>query len=899
VLIQMEGIVMSPKRRSKPILSITISLCLLLTFAWQPAPVSIRASAPAGRPNNPLAASSPPNTQPSAADTLSFTAFDVGSAHTCGLLASGVLKCWGNNWTGQLGDGTQIDRSTPGEVIGLDSSVTALSNGSHHTCARLSTGAVQCWGSNWSGQAGDGTSGNNRLTPVEVVGLDSGVLAVSAGSAHSCALLVGGGVKCWGQNTDGQLGDGTYEDRLTPVDVSGLTSGVLAISAGSAHTCALLTGGGLQCWGYNGYGSLGDGTNSNSHTPVDVSGLTSGVSAVSAGSGHSCALLSGGTVKCWGQNTTGQLGDGTTDNRWTPVDVIGLGSGVDAVSAGGGHSCALLTGGVMKCWGSNFGGELGDGSMTHRSTPVDVIGLGRVVTAMAAGMNYTCARLSDGAMNCWGQNGAGQLGDGTMPYRAIPVDVITLADGLTDIVAGAQHTCGLLPGGGLKCWGWNADGELGDGTTIDRSTPVDVIGLDHDVTALTLGWAHTCARLSGGGVKCWGFNYSGQLGDGTTDNRSAPVDVTGLGGSVTAIAAGESHTCALLSTGGVQCWGVNSNGELGDGTYDNHPTPVGVSGLASGVTAIAAEFHHTCALLSSGGVKCWGYNLSGQLGDDTITVRNTPVEVVGLSSGVLAITAGSAHTCALMAGGGVKCWGDSIGNGLCEPTWSPEDVIGLTSGVTAISAGGSETCALLTSGGMQCWGDNRSGPGQLGDGTTEDHCTPGEVSGMADHVTAITAGGGHTCALVGAGRPKCWGSDQWGQLGTGKIIRWPLPVYVVERSPSLGMNYAAGLPGSSFTLTGWDFPPGASLTLSINNQVLTTTLTANPTGGLILFLDTTEVEAGGYGVQVSGSPSASTSFLLANFAPVRALEGGGMTFFVPAGIAIQDFEYVYLPLLAR
>jgi len=192
---------------------------------------------------------------------------------------------------------------------------------------------------------------------------------------HTCAVTTGGGVKCWGSNSNGQLGDGTTTNRSTPVDVAGLTSGVTAITAGEYHTCALMTTGQVKCWGWNGSGELGDGTNISRSTPVDVSGMGSGVSAVDAGWWYTCALTTNGTVNCWGSNSAGGLGDGTTTDRSTPVAVAGALSGVTAIAVGLWHTCGLTTGGGVKCWGSNSNGELGDGTTTDRTTPVAVSGL--------------------------------------------------------------------------------------------------------------------------------------------------------------------------------------------------------------------------------------------------------------------------------------------------------------------------------------------------------------------------------------------------------------------------------------------------------------------------------------------------------------------------------------------
>jgi alpha-tubulin suppressor-like RCC1 family protein len=356
------------------------------------------------------------------------------------------------------------------------------------------------------------------------------------------------------------------------------------------------------------------------------------VTAVDTGGSHICALTSESTVKCWGTNTYGQLGDGTTTGRDAPVDVCATGtappctpasdnvlSGVTAIAVGGEHTCALLdAGGALKCWGRNNVGQLGDGTTATRTTPVDVSNLGSGVAAISAGSAYTCALTSAGGVKCWGRNNQGQLGDGTTTDRDEPADVPGLTSGVAAVAAGTSHTCAITTAGGLKCWGLNSQGQLGDGTNTGRTTPVDASGLSSGVTAVAPGNFHTCAVVEGG-VKCWGFNNYGQLGDGTTTRRFTPViDVLGLTSGVAAVAAGGSHSCALTSAGAVKCWGRNRTGQLGDGTSTGRLSPVDASGLTSGVDAIAARGNRTCAVTTDGGVTCWG---SGQL---------TPLEVLGL-----------------------------------------------------------------------------------------------------------------------------------------------------------------------------------------------------------------------------------------------------------------------------
>ncbi|MGZ4757974.1 MAG: Calx-beta domain-containing protein, partial [Acidimicrobiales bacterium] len=293
---------------------------------------------------------------------------------------------------------------------------------------------VECWGENAYGVVGDGTT-TDRLTPVAVSGLSSGVAEVSVGYYHACALTTVGGVRCWGENSRGELGDGTTATRLSPVAVSGLTSGITSIATGldhahHDHTCAVTTTGGVKCWGDNQFGELGDGTTTDRSTPVDVSGLTSGVVAVYAGGTATCAVTTGGGAKCWGNNDAGQLGDGTTTNRSTPVDVSGLGSGVSTIAMsqssagegiGGSHTCAVTTSGAARCWGNDADAQLGDGATgTNRTTPVGVAGLTSGMVGVAVNFWDGCAMASSGAVRCWGSS---EVGDGTSKQRLTPVDV--------------------------------------------------------------------------------------------------------------------------------------------------------------------------------------------------------------------------------------------------------------------------------------------------------------------------------------------------------------------------------------------------------------------------------------------------------------------------------------------
>jgi len=378
------------------------------------------------------------------------------------------------------------------------SGIQAIAAGNHHTCALTNEGGVKCWGDNRNGQVGNGDDSGTyiRTLPEDVVGLQSGVKAIATGSEHTCALTESGGVKCWGSDSAGQIGDGPADEepvwndyKFAPVDVTGLGSGVLAIAAGSGHTCALLETGGVMCWGYDENGQVGEGANTDyKPVPVDVIGLPSNVVAISAGYDRSCAITSTGALMCWGRDLFGVLGDpSNSDDMHEPTEMEGLSTGVQRFAAGHQHDCALVTGGV-QCWGRNNFYQLGDGTQTPKFTPTDVPGLTTGMKSVAAGMDFSCALTSASGVKCWGpdhygQNGDGPPGFGGYPklgeYDSPPTNVTDLDTGVESIALGNIHGCALMEDSGVKCWGYDFYGQVGDGPNPTnenvRPVPVDVL----------------------------------------------------------------------------------------------------------------------------------------------------------------------------------------------------------------------------------------------------------------------------------------------------------------------------------------------------------------------------------------------------------------------------------------
>jgi len=653
--------------------------------------------------------------------------------------------------------------------------------GRFFSCAVISDGTAKCWGGNNFGQLGDGTT-TQRSMPSTVMNI-SGAVSISGGFNHACVLISDGTVKCWGNGGSGALGNGATTNSSVPVTVSGL-SGATSISVHKSFACSIIAAGSAMCWGYNAYGQLGDGTITSRTTPVSVNGLSGLPTAIAAGGSHACAALSDGSVNCWGDNLYGQLGDGNgpTDSS-TPVTVLSVSTAI-SIAAGVNHNCALLVDGTAKCWGRNEHGQLGNGTTMNSSTPVVVSGLGGAIS-ITASEYHSCAMLSNGNTMCWGGNTYGQLGDGASPTDSLtPVAVSGVIRGTVMAEGGAAwHSCAAIADGTVKCWGYNGSGGLGDGTMTDKLTPIAVTGFSiegayttfKDSLVMSAGGTHSCTLLTHGIVKCWGDNYNGQLGDGTTTNSAIPVTVSGSTG-VTAVSAGGGHSCALLSNGTVQCWGNNLSGQLGDGTTTSRTVPVTVSGLI-GAIAISAGGEHSCALLRDGSVMCWGNNGKGPLGDGTNTHRSTPVEVIGLS-GVISLSAGRAHSCAVLSDGSARCWGDNeagqLGDGTNDSSNVPVSVADIRYG-TSISVGSESSCVLDANGTIQCWGKNDYG--QLGDGTTTSRTSPQSVANIFN-VVSISSGGSFSCARVADVTVQCLGVGSSDQLGYDVYADSSIPVTV-------------------------------------------------------------------------------------------------------------------------
>jgi predicted CxxxxCH...CXXCH cytochrome family protein len=739
----------------------------------------------------------------------SITMIASGNEHSLALLSDGSVWAWGRNDYGQIGNGTTNVTTTPVQIFPIGSGVIGVSAGAYHSLAVKTDGSVWAWGSSNSGQLGDGSSGSSakKTTPVQVSGFGpgAGVISVAAGGignsiyiggSHSLALKSDGSVWGWGYNANGQLGDNTTDTKVTPVQILGAGSGVVALAAGSYHSMALKSDGTVWSWGYNNSGQLGDNSTTQRLTPGQIPGanLSSGTIKIAAGNNYSLAVKSDGSAWSWGYGGYSQLGNpGSTPRVPTLITGMGPGAGAVSIAAAARHGLILKADGSVWGWGDNNYGQVGDGTNIDRSAPVQVVAPGAGITAVAAGggpspdaISFSIAIKSGSQLLAWGDNEYGQLGDGTTTYRVTPVQVtgLGIGSGATAIAAGGLHSMAVKADGPLT-WGYNAFGELGDNSSTNRATPVQVSGMPAGtgITALAAGNYHSLALKGDGTVWGWGYNWYGQLGNGASGpstNKSTPVQVTTLD-NVIGVAANGYFSLAVKSDGSAWSWGYNYYGQLGDGTSADKSTPTQVStlGPGSGVTAVAAGNDHSLALKSDGSVLAWGYNYYGQLGDNTTNTSNTPVQVYGLESGagVTAIATGSNHSLAVKSDGSLWAWGynsyGQLGNNSTNSSSIPVQILPAGSGVIAVAAGNAHSVALKSDGSVWAWGKNDLG--QLGDGTTTQRKQPVKVVDAGSGIIALAAGLYHTVVLKNDGTVLSWGSNSYSQLGNGYTIYTATP----------------------------------------------------------------------------------------------------------------------------
>ena len=720
-------------------------------------------------------------------------------SHVTAIKSDGSLWSWGSNTNGNLGDGTTIGKSSPVQIG--SSSWNMVSAGNSHTAAITTSGALYVWGLNTFGQLGDGTT-INQSSPVQIG--SSSWTTVTAGSSYTAAINTTGALFTWGVNGSGQLGDGTTIDKSSPVQIG--SSSWNMVSLGVGHTAGIITTGALFTWGNNITAQLGDGTATSRSSPVQVAGaltLTNSwkIVSVSPGSTHTVAIrASDSSLWAWGDNTQGQLGDGTTTRRILPVKIGD--SSWTTVTTGSSYTAGITTTGALFTWGGNTTGQIGDGTTINKSSPVQIGSSSWTMvaaTATSATVGFSAAIDITGALYVWGSNTVGNLGDGTTINKSSPVQIGTSS--WTTVSVGLSHTAGITTTGALFLWGAGAGGALGDNTAVSKSSPVQLGTLSW--TKVSTGASFTMGITTTGALYAWGSN-SGQLGDNTITARSSPVQIGNS--SWTTVSAGV-NTLAITSAGALYAWGFNNTqGQLGDGSQLARSSPVQIG--TSSWSKISAGNSHTAGITITGALFTWGDSFYGQLGIGIngggagVSRKLSPVQVASSItpasySSYSTVSAGNSHTAAITTSGALYTWGGNVGGQLGDGT----AVIGIsptqigTSSWTTVSAGNSFTAGITITGDLYAWGYNFSG--QLGDGTNIVKSSPVQIG---VNMSTASAGVSNVASISNRGNLFISGGNNVGQLGDGTTIGKSSPVKVTSSSVSLTANIAAVATGSSHTV---------------------------------------------------------------------------------------------------
>jgi alpha-tubulin suppressor-like RCC1 family protein len=666
---------------------------------------------------------------------------------------------------GRLGfDGD--DAAPDAEICVSTVDVTSVGAGQDFACARLADESLACWGDNTLGQLGDGTT-ISRAEAAPPSGLGA-VDAYALGVGHACAIR-GGDLFCWGRNEVGQLGAGDDELRLEPTAVAALPITPVGVAAGGMTTCAWDAAGVVYCWGQH-QGVAMDTAFAPRLLPglPAIIGAAMGTSDRRFSASHGCLLAADRAAWCFGYNEDGQLGDGTTTNSPTPVQVTGGGT-FAALAAGDTFTCGRTSGGGVSCWGSNDDGQLGDGTRDGRSAPGAVAVTG-VVDLRAAG-ETACALDGDGAVFCWGDNDQGQLGrpgpDATTPVR---VDVPPARA----IAVGATTSCAIGVDGVIRCWGGDRAGLAGGEATARALTVPGLTGVDQ----ISAGADTTCVHTTDDTIHCWGRNSLGQLGDGSTTDRASPV-AADLAAGATHVSVHGSHACARHASGAVSCWGENGVGQVSPSASGAIvAAPIVVTEMSAAATSVATGGGFSCATVAGAPPWCWGYTSEGRLGLPASMNVLPPTE--SHYPALDRIVAGNNHSCGITPAAELYCSGrDNEGQigvgGNSGDVYDPLLVTGAAT-VVSVAAGQLFTCAAKTTGVALCWGENNHG--QIGNGGRAAEHEP--VALPLSGVVEVAAGIHHACARSTAGSVWCWGANGSGQLGDNTFASSTTPVAATE-----------------------------------------------------------------------------------------------------------------------
>jgi len=649
---------------------------------------------------------------------------DVSCGKTFAMIATSHSRVfgWGNSYYGQLTE-LYVLRTKPIEItenfnLLSNEKVVKIVSGESHGLMYTTYNRILSWGHNSYGQLGI-NSLIECSTPIDITNkfnlqTNEKVNHIVTGKYHSLLVTSNNRVFTWGDNTYGQLGDGTLVNKLIPTEITNkfsllLGEEIIKVSTKDDHYILLTSSNRVFTWGYNNNGQLGNKTFVHSSLPIEI--ITNfnlqtneTINDVIAGFDFSFAITSTKQVYAWGNNLYGQFGNSTTSSRLTPEEsLLEFQGELEKVITGGDHSFGITSTKRVFSWGYNAYGQLGDGLTTNRYIPIEITSrfgllIGETIMDISVGDVHTFAITSYRRVFAWGNNDYCQLGDGTNIQRASPVTIsfdLAIDDMIIKIITHKLHSFAITKNGKVFSWGANYNGQLGNGNNLLTMIPTEIttnfdLSQGEKITKIVLGKFYSLAISSSNRVFSWGYNQHGQLGDGSFEKRNLPLDITGnfnlnIGETIIDLSAANNHSLAVSSTGRVFSWGFNQYGRLGDGTYQNKNTPVDITeefDLSSNetITKVLAGEHHSLALSSNNRIFAWGYNQFGQLGDGSQEIRYLPVDItlnLGLTEleTIDDLVVGEQHNILTTSHGRFLVWGYNYYGQLgLSNSWVPEEL---------------------------------------------------------------------------------------------------------------------------------------------------------------------------------------------------------------------------------
>ena len=716
-------------------------------------------------------------------DLFEWCSFATTNYHTAAIKVDGTLWVWGLNSSGQLGNNSCVDRCSPTQTISQGNNWKQTSTGVNNTAAIKVDGTLWLWGSGVCGKLGNNST-VNVSSPVQTVSQGTNWLQVAMASCHAAAIKTDGTLWLWGSGACGKLGSNSTDNQSSPIQTISQGTDWQQVSSQDHTTAALKTDGTLWLWGLNSSGQLGDESTTNKLSPVQTIAQGTDWKQVSINSSHTAAVKNDGTLWVWGNGVSGKLGNSSTINVSSPVQTITTGNNWKQVSVGKCHTTAVKTDGTLWLWGSNVRGQLGDTTGLNQSSPVQTITSGTNWNQVSAGENHTVALDFTDQLEVWGDNTKGQLGCDRTVYSGSIVDLgvqYVEKDYLIDVYPNLTTN---IKTPSLWGWGNNASAKLGINSTISQSSPVQTVSTGTNWKQVSSGSISTSSGIkTDGTLWMWGCAIGGNMGNNSTINRSSPVQTVSTGTNWKQVSVGSGFSSAVKTDGTLWLWGCGFAGVMGNNSSINRSSPVQTVSTGTNWKQVSTGYTHISTLKTDGTLWIWGQGVGGTLGNNSTINRSSPVQTVSTGTNWKQVSVGFTHTAAVKTDGTLWIWGcgtsGTLGDNSTTAKSSPVQTVSQGIDWKQVASGCNNSIGIKTDGTLWLWGLGSSG--QLGDNSTTAKSSPVQTVSTGTNWKCISSGYTHSAAIKTDGTLWLWGCNVNGQIGANSVISQSSPVQTVSQ----------------------------------------------------------------------------------------------------------------------